>query len=158
MDKKKLLICINAALYVLWALLISVSVVAAYTTGAAYRAQGHPEVWIFTREMATELFRKSSPLLLIAVIMSVICSAKGTQDGNQDKPGADPGALSLYRAERETVRDRAAESAEEKKLLKTRYALFALAVLFVVAGILNGSMMEMLIKAIKICTECLGLG
>jgi hypothetical protein len=39
-----------------------------------------------------------------------------------------------------------------------KIAVLAAAVVFVIAGILNGSMEDMLIKAINICTECVGLG
>ena len=37
-------------------------------------------------------------------------------------------------------------------------ALFAAAVLLVVLGVLNGGARDVLAKAIKICSECIGLG
>lgn len=44
-------------------------------------------------------------------------------------------------------------------LLKTvRFAVFTVAVVFIVVGIFNGSANDVLTKAIKICTECIGLG
>ncbi|MBQ1371566.1 MAG: hypothetical protein IIY70_01415 [Oscillospiraceae bacterium] len=39
-----------------------------------------------------------------------------------------------------------------------RYALFALAVLLIVLGILNGGLQDVLTKAVNLCTECIGLG
>ncbi|MCR5734828.1 MAG: hypothetical protein K6G22_09510 [Lachnospiraceae bacterium] len=39
-----------------------------------------------------------------------------------------------------------------------RIAVFVLAVIFIIAGIANGSMEAVMIKAINICTECVGLG
>lgn len=48
------------------------------------------------------------------------------------------------------------ETARRRVLL--RRVLMAAAVLFIVLGIFNGSMKDVLIKAIKICTECVGLG
>lgn len=48
------------------------------------------------------------------------------------------------------------ETARRRILL--RRILMAAAVLFIVLGIFNGSMKDVLIKAIKICTECVGLG
>lgn len=39
-----------------------------------------------------------------------------------------------------------------------RIALYALAVVLIVTGIGNGGMRDVLIKAINICTECIGLG
>jgi hypothetical protein len=37
-------------------------------------------------------------------------------------------------------------------------ALYALAILMIVAGVMNGRMRDVLVKAINICTECIGLG
>ncbi|MCR5304207.1 MAG: thioredoxin [Lachnospiraceae bacterium] len=36
--------------------------------------------------------------------------------------------------------------------------MFAIAVICIIAGILNGSMHDVLAKAILVCTECVGLG
>ncbi len=56
--------------------------------------------------------------------------------------------------------------AEEKAPVKTpdkririlRIALFCLAVCMIIAGVFNGSAKDVLGKAVKICTECVGLG
>lgn len=48
---------------------------------------------------------------------------------------------------------------EKPVLLKTvRFAVLAVALIFIVVGIFNGSANDVLTKAIKICTECIGLG
>ena len=39
-----------------------------------------------------------------------------------------------------------------------RIAVFAAAALLIIAGIANGSVRDVLAKAISICTECVGLG
>ncbi|MBQ7416421.1 MAG: hypothetical protein IJW14_05250 [Oscillospiraceae bacterium] len=39
-----------------------------------------------------------------------------------------------------------------------RWAVFGVAVVFIVIGIFNGSAQDVLTKAVKICTECIGLG
>ncbi|MDE7380374.1 MAG: thioredoxin [Clostridia bacterium] len=39
-----------------------------------------------------------------------------------------------------------------------RIALGVIALALIIWGILNGSMREVFIKAINICTECIGLG
>ena len=36
--------------------------------------------------------------------------------------------------------------------------LVVAAVVFIIAGVLNGSALDVLVKAIHICTECIGLG
>ena len=49
---------------------------------------------------------------------------------------------------------------ENKKpiTLGVRIALVGSAIVFIVAGVINGGMADVLNKAIKICTECIGLG
>lgn len=52
-------------------------------------------------------------------------------------------------------------SEKEKKALPInviRWAVLVIAVVFIVVGIFNGSAEDVLTKAIKICTECIGLG
>ena len=43
-------------------------------------------------------------------------------------------------------------------LTHVRIALYILAAVMIVHGIRNGGMQDVLIKAINICTECIGLG
>ena len=158
MDKRKLILYINSALYGLWAILTAGSAISIYLEGSAYQAQGHPEAWIFTREKAAEAFGTFVPLLALAVVVTLICVIKGICDDGQDKPVADPDLISIYKAERETERDIQAEASKTKRLRAVKTALLIIAVIFVIAGIFNGSMEDMLIKAINICTECVGLG
>ena len=158
MDNKKIMLYINSALYSLWAILTAGSAISIYLKGAAYQAQGHPEAWIFTREKAMEAFGTFVPVLALAVVMTLICVIKGIRDDSQDKPVADPDLISIYKAERETERDVQAEAAKAKKLQVVKITLLIAAVIFVIAGIRNGSMEDTLIKAINNCTECVGLG
>lgn len=46
----------------------------------------------------------------------------------------------------------------EQTVWLIRGALFVVCVLFLVAGVMNGGAKDVLLKAIKICTECVGLG
>lgn len=46
----------------------------------------------------------------------------------------------------------------EKILLGARLSLLVIAIVFIVVGIFNGGMADVLQKAINICTECIGLG
>ena len=54
----------------------------------------------------------------------------------------------------------AARSEEKNIIVSTiaRYAILAAAVVFIVIGIFNGGMADVLGKAVRICTECIGLG
>ena len=49
-------------------------------------------------------------------------------------------------------------AAPARNLNGLRIAILVLAVVFIVAGIFNGSMTAVVNKAIRICTECVGLG
>lgn len=46
----------------------------------------------------------------------------------------------------------------DKGLLLVRVLVFAVAALFILLGVMNGGARDVLIKAINICTECVGLG
>lgn len=46
----------------------------------------------------------------------------------------------------------------ENRLNRIRCVIFVLAVIFIIAGIANGNMHAVMVKAINICTECVGLG
>lgn len=53
----------------------------------------------------------------------------------------------------------AKESKQDNRVVTAvRIAIAAIAIVFMVAGILNGGMADVLSKAINICTECIGLG
>jgi hypothetical protein len=46
----------------------------------------------------------------------------------------------------------------DRSVQPVRIVLYAIAVLFVVLGVMNGGLRDVLVKAINICTECIGLG
>ena len=46
----------------------------------------------------------------------------------------------------------------DKPIKIARISVFVLGVLFIVLGMMNGGARDVLIKAINICTECIGLG
>lgn len=157
-DRKKMLIYIQSALCVLWAVLMAAAAVRIYAQGAAYQSQGHPEVWIYTREKAVAAVLRYLPLLLLAIVTNIIAIFTGARDENRDRAVYDPDLINIYRKDRETLRDTAKEVSNARRLRIVRLAVFMIAAVFVVAGILNGSMKDVLIKAIIICTECIGLG
>ena len=82
----------------------------------------------------------------------------------------------IYHAERSSKKalDAIREYAKEKPLPKLtkkddcdkkvnpeliiRYAILAVAIVFIALGVFNGGMKDVLAKAVKICTECIGLG
>lgn len=158
MDKKKMLLYVQAALCILWAALMAAAAVRIFSDGLAYRAQGHPEAWIYTREKAAAVIGRYLPLLLLAVITNIACVITGARDENQDRPVSDPVLADIYKKERGQGPGTAAGSADPKKISLVRAALFVIAAVFIAAGIMNGSMEDMFIKAVNICSECIGLG
>ena len=157
-DRKKILIYVQAALCILWVVLMAAAALRIYTEGAAYQAQGHPEAWIYTREKAVAVVLRYLPILLLAVVTNIIAFTTGARDESQDKAVPDPGLMNVYKKDREASRDKDKEAIAARRLRMVRLAVFVIAAAFVVAGILNGSMMDVLTKAIIICTECIGLG
>ena len=86
-------------------------------------------------------------------LMKEAAAAKAAQAASADAPAAKAPAAAkagapLYNTSPETARRR----------ILIRRVLLVAAVIFVVLGVQNGSMKDVLVKAIRICTECVGLG
>lgn len=85
-------------------------------------------------------------------LMKEAAAAKAAQAANAAEsakaPSASKAAALLYNTSPETARRR----------ILIRRVLLVAAVIFVVLGVQNGSMKDVLVKAIRICTECVGLG
>ena len=86
-------------------------------------------------------------------LMKEAAAAKAAEAASADAPAAKAPAAAkagapLYNTSPETARRR----------ILIRRVLLVAAVIFVVLGVQNGSMKDVLVKAIRICTECVGLG
>jgi hypothetical protein len=92
-----------------------------------------------TAAVAVKLLRSASVARETALVKSALA------DGHQKKPVA-----------RESVTSKATLS--PRAFWVIRCTLLAVALLFVILGIQNGGMADVLGKAIRICTECIGLG
>ena len=97
-----------------------------------------------TPEEAVKVFAAAVPLFLAFLALLVICLAVGVKDPEAERPKGPSGPVKP-----------AAES-KQKTMIQT--AVVVAAVALIIAGILNGSAGDVLIKAIHICTECIGLG
>ena len=49
-------------------------------------------------------------------------------------------------------------AARKGRMYKVRLGVLIVALICIIAGMANGNMKDILIKAINICTECIGLG
>ncbi len=86
-------------------------------------------------------------------LMKEAAAAKAAEAASADAsaakaPAAAKAGAPLYNTSPETARRR----------VIIRRVLLVAAVIFVVLGVQNGSMKDVLVKAIRICTECVGLG
>lgn len=91
--------------------------------------------------VAATLLRRASVLRETATVKAAIAEAKGK-------------AVSL----RKRAADRPSFLADPRILWGVRGLILAVGLLFILLGISNGGMADVLGKAIRICTECIGLG
>ena len=144
MKGQKAIRILHGALCVLLAVFLAAQAIGICREGAAYRAEGHPDAAIYTPERVGEALRRALPLF---------CAALGTAIA-----GAAPGKKN----EEETARDTmpapppAPRAGRRQRLLWA--ALLCAALGLIAAGALNGGMRDVLYKAVKICSECVGLG
>ncbi len=92
--------------------------------------------------VATILCRRSENRELELLRHAARETAKVSAGDAADKPSI----LNVLREHREVV------------ILGVRIAVIALSVTFIILGVFNGGMKDVLGKAVKICTECIGLG
>ena len=149
MKKEKILSTIVAALTALVCAALCAGVLTLYVSGLRYRAEtGSATAPIFTREAAARQLLWVCPVLalwLIAVILARVYHEK------QSKKRPVPARVPAQWLPMKPIR-------EAPKTAVLRRALYAAAVLFIVLGVLNGGLHDVLVKAIHICTECIGLG
>ena len=125
------------ALTLLLCAALCLSVISLYREGLARRAASGPFAPIFTWQDTAARMACLMPLITLWLAGAFLCRA------GHDKrtPHARP----------EKQRAPAASG-------KVRFVVFVCAVAFIVLGILNGGLHDVLVKAIQICTECIGLG
>ena len=99
-------------------------------------------------EMAVAL-----PQLLLPVAAALLAGIVGTVYLGRSRAREAQYAAAAPRRPREKK-----PTGNGRALTAVRLALLAAAVAFIVLGILNGGMYDVLVKAINICTECVGLG
>ncbi len=140
MRKNKLFLTIQSAVCILLAALLIVAVVGLYRDGAAAHAE-NPLAWIFSRAIMAERLHSLAPLFFVGIGLAVTGLILGVKEENGLSP-AKCGGVQNRSTSGKTVRT----------------VLLMAAVLLIAAGLFNGSAKDVYGKAIKICTECVGLG
>ena len=163
MSKHKFFLLAQSLLCVLLVLLLAAAVIGLYREGAALQAED-PLHWIFTRESLGARLAPLLPLLLLSLALTVLGLVLGIRDERAERPGKDAERLRDAAVSRGTEPGGAlqAERAGQKKpFSRTRLlrgVVLALALALILAGVCNGSAADVFGKAVKICTECVGLG
>ena len=144
MAKNRLYMIVQSALILLLVIMLSSAAIRIFLEGDAIQRGGDLFYWIYTRDRVAERFAPIAPLLFAAIGMTVAGWLLGVKDENAEKPKGMAAA---------------SESADPPKhAAGLQMILIAAAVLLILAGALNGSALDVLYKAITICTECIGLG
>ena len=159
MDRTKVFLTIQTVICVLVVLMLSFGAIGVYKEGKAGK-EADPSAHIYTKEEAVSAAACGMMTAFLGLGISVACWIMGIKDENADKP------VSFARISKDPVTGRVCKPLDENKkkaippdkLKIIRLAVLALAVIFIIAGIANGNMYAIMIKAINICTECVGLG
>ncbi len=152
MDGKKLLPAIGSVLCVALAVWLAAAAIGIYREGLA-RQEADPLEPIWSPELVAERLLPIAPLFLLTAALPIAGAVVRSRDGNgrngetERGPERDGGGR-IGEAERAPLSDR--------KALRTALLLAAVALL--AAGAFNGSARDVFGKAVRICTECIGLG
>ena len=98
---------------------------------------------VFTRENVSEMLLRLAPVFVIYGLLVVTAFVAQAMSGSKSNTDPMPRPVRYTDAPRQGA---------------ARFILAALALLFIILGVMNGGAQDVLIKAINICTECIGLG
>ncbi|MBO6133895.1 MAG: hypothetical protein J6P05_06145 [Lachnospiraceae bacterium] len=150
MDKVKIFLLAQTAICVLSALLLAGAAIGIYHEGTIRKARD-PEAYIYTRADALNVAAPGAALMIVGLSLSAIGGVLGIRDEKADRPVTDKDCMRSSGAEN-------GKAISDEKLRKSRLMVLTIAIFCIIAGIINGNMSSILVKAINICTECIGLG
>ena len=151
MTGKKAYLIVQTVLCCLLVFLLSQGVVRLYLEGTARKAE-QPLEAVFTPQAVTGLLLRLSPLFIAAAVLTAIGLALGIRDERTKY------AKAQLKPEKSGRKPRVQIQQPYAKANVLRAALLLAAGIFIVLGALNGSLRDVLLKAINLCTECVGLG
>ena len=138
---------IQSVFCVLTAIILIVADLIIYFEGVAEKSSD-PMANIYSTEAIADNAVFVLPVLAVSVLVTIVCVIVRAKDEKAAKPlgnidikqntddnGISPSAVNIIRV-----------------------IVLALALVFIIAGVFNGSLTDVFIKASKICTECIGLG
>lgn len=134
---------ILSLLCILLAVLICSAAVRIYREGSIRKAEDPLET-VYTKEAVEDASVHLAPLLIVTAAMAGGGILLGIRDDRKMKPSG-------------RIQDDN-KPIDRKKQVILRMVLLAAAVLCITAGICNGGMQDVFVKAANICSECIGLG
>lgn len=141
MKMRKVYLIVQSVLCVALALLLTATAIGMYREGAAAKA-ADPLAQIYTAEKVAERFRPFAPLFLTLVCTTLGGLILGVKDEKGSRPVKCGGLQNSAAAGERTL----------------RLILLIAALGLIAAGALSGGARDVFRKAVKICTECVGLG
>ena len=147
MNKKTVLLIIQSVFCILTAIMLIVADLIIYFEGVSEKSSD-PMANIYSADAIADKAVIVIPVFAVSVIVTIICAILKVKDEKAAKPS---GKIDI-RPNTEDCRT----SVSAVNII--RVVLFAAALIFIIAGIFNGSISDVFIKASKICTECIGLG
>lgn len=117
-----------------------------YFTGVSpdnFSAPGVAVEQMYRRADIAERLSRLLPLIIVYVLAVIAGAVLRILAGGRERPRAIKPSGDATPAKARRV---------------ARIAVFAVAALFIGLGILNGGLWDVLVKAVNICTECIGLG
>ena len=137
------------------ALFVCVQILALYFEGQAQREAGDALRWIFTREA---IARRLVPGLRTLGVFTALATVLGLLLISPDGQAGVMKGKPLPPAELRAAHEKAALTPADRRTALLRVGVLAAAVLLIAAGLLSGGFRDVLVKAVNLCAECVGLG
>ena len=143
MDRKRICLVLTAAACIMLAAVLAGGALCIWLEGTAKQAED-PMKSVYTAEKVSAWLTAALPIAITLVILIAAGIILGAKDS---KAGRTAGQAGVMKAGTET---------KHRRII--RIILIAAAAVLIIAGVLNGSAKDVLIKAIYICRECIGIG
>ena len=143
MNRNRMILVLQAAVCVLLAVLLAAGAVGICADGLARKAED-PLDNIYTPDHMAAVMTAAIPLFIAFIALLAAGLVLGVKDPKADKPAGLSGPVEPE------------AGPKHRRIFQAAFVVMAAA--FIIAGVLNGSAGDVLIKAIHICTECIGLG
>ena len=152
MTKQRLYLILSGAFCALLAALFSFAVISVYREGLATREAGDVTAWIFTREKLMARFLPLLPFLFGYISFLIAGWVMGVRGETKAVSARSLSRMEAFAGQKDQ------KARQERREAWLRRGLLAAAIVMIAAGILNGSLRDVLVKAVNLCAECVGLG